>query len=84
MITTLHTRAFALAGAIAGALLTALCFASYALLGRPDPWMDLLVGSGPSVGGWIVGIVEVAVFSGLTGAVVAAVYNRLARPASGA
>lgn len=76
MNTLLNGRALALAGAAAGAVITALCFAIYAVLGRPDPWMDLFIGSGPTPGGWLVGIAETAVFGALTGWLVAAVYNR--------
>lgn len=84
MDSLLNTRAFALAGAAAGAVITALCFSIFAVLGRPDPWMDLLIGSGPTLGGWLIGIAEIAAFSALTGWLVAALYNRwAATPARG-
>lgn len=83
MNTQLDTRALALAGTATGAALVALCFAIYAILGRPDPWMDLFIGSGPSLGGWLVGIVEGAAVGAVTGWFVAVTYNRVARPAAG-
>lgn len=81
MKTILDTRALTLAGAIMGAVITAVCFGLYAVLGRPDPWMDLYYGSGPSVFGWLVGIAEGAAVGAIGGAVFGASYNRLARPA---
>jgi hypothetical protein len=75
---TLNARALALSGAAAGAILVALCFAIYLVLGQSDPWMPLFVGSGPTVGGWLVGITEGAGVGGLLGWIVATFYNRLA------
>jgi hypothetical protein len=40
--------------------------------------MPLFVGSGPTVGGWLVGITEGAGVGGLLGWIVATFYNRLA------
>ena len=81
MNTILHTRALALSGAAAGAVLNVVCLAIYAIAGRPDPWMDLFIGSGPTVGGWIVFVAEGAAVGGLLGWLVGSVYNRLTRPA---
>jgi hypothetical protein len=78
----LDIRALATAGAIASAVITALCFGLYAVLGRPDPWMDLFYGSGPTVRGWIVGMLEGAAVGAVAGAVLGAAYNRIARPAT--
>lgn len=78
----LDIRALAIAGAIAGAVITALCFGLYALLGRPDPWMDLFYGSGPTLSGWIVGMGEGAAVSAIAGAILGAAYNRMVRPAA--
>jgi hypothetical protein len=78
----LDIRALATAGAIASAVITALCFGLYAVLGRPDPWMDLFYGSGPTVLGWIVGMLEGAAVGAVAGAVLGAAYNRMARPAT--
>ena len=78
----LDIRALATAGAIAGALITALGFGLYAALGRPDPWMDLFYGSGPTVLGWLIGTAEGAAVSAIAGAILGAAYNRLARPAA--
>ena len=65
MNTQLNTRALALAGALAVAVLNVVCLAIYAVAGRPDPWMDLFIGSGPTVGGWLVFIVEGAAVGAL-------------------
>ena len=78
----LDIRALAIAGAIAGAVITALCFGLYAVLGRPDPWMDLFYGSGPTLLGWIVGTCEGATVGAIAGAILGAVYNRMVRPAT--
>lgn len=78
----LDIRALATAGAIASAVITALCFGLYAVLGRPDPWMDLFYGSGPTALGWIVGMLEGAAVGAVAGAVLGAAYNRMARPAT--
>ena len=80
MITHLDTRALALAGAAVFALVNTLCFAIYAIAGRPDPWMELFLGSGPTVGGWLVGIAWGAVMGALIGGLVGVFYNRLAKP----
>ncbi|MGH7522622.1 MAG: hypothetical protein ACREMI_15210 [Gemmatimonadales bacterium] len=82
MNTQLNTKALALAGAVASAVLTVLCFAIYAIAGRPDPWMTLFLGSGPTVGGWLIGIVELGLVGALLGGVVGAVYNRVAKTAA--
>jgi hypothetical protein len=78
----LNTRALALASGVVGAAVVALCFAIYAVLGNPDPWMDLFIGSGPSVAGWLIGILEGAAVGAFSGWLLAACYNRLARPAA--
>ena len=82
MITKLNTRALAFAGAIASAVLTLACFTIYAVAGRPDPWMALVIGSGPTVGGWLIGIVELGLVGALLGGVVGAVYNRFVKTAA--
>jgi len=78
----LNTRALALAGGVVGAAVVALCFAIYAALGTPDPWMDLFIGSGPSVAGWLIGMVEGAAVGAFSGWLLAACYNTFARPAA--
>jgi uncharacterized membrane protein (DUF485 family) len=82
MNTQLNTKALAVAGAIASAVLTALCFTIYAVAGRSDPWMALFIGSGPTALGWLIGIVELGLVGALLGGVVGAVYNRFAKPAA--
>ena len=82
MNTPLNTKALVVAGAIASAVLTVLCFTIYAVAGRPDPWMALFIGSGPTLGGWVIGIVELGLVGALLGVVVGAVYNRFAKPAA--
>jgi hypothetical protein len=84
MNTPLNTRALALAGAVTGGVIAALCFAIYAVLGWPDPWMDLFIGAGPSVAGWLIGIAESAAVVAFSGWLVAACYNRFVRPAAAA
>lgn len=79
---TLNTTALALSGATAGAILVALCFAIYAVLGLPDPWMPLFIGSGPTPGGWIIGMAEGAGVGAVIGWLVAVFYNRFAPPGS--
>lgn len=79
MNTHLDTRAFTLAGAGAGALIALVCFAIYAIVGQPDPWMPLFIGSGPTFGGWLIGNVESALVGALGCAVVSAIYNRAVR-----
>ncbi len=81
MNTALSTRALALAGASTGALLILACFTLGTFLGRPDPWMALFVGSGPTVGGWLIGIAEGALAGLFEGALVGVFYNRFAGPA---
>jgi len=83
MNTALNTRALAFAGAATGGLVTLACFVVGAFLGRPDPWMALFAGSGPSVGGWLIGIAEGALVGLLAGAVIAVFYNRFAGPPRG-
>lgn len=61
MNSALDIRALAFAGAATGALAILACFTQSTMLGRPDPWMALFVGSGPTVGGWLIGIGEGAV-----------------------
>lgn len=77
MNTQLNTKALAFAGGMASAVLTLVCFAIYAIAGRPDPWMALFIGSGPTVGGWVIGVVELGLVGALLGSVVGTVYNRL-------
>ena len=75
----LNTLALAVAGAVAGALLVAVCFALYAIAGGPDPVMPLLLGVGPSFLGGVLGVVQGLVAGGLTGLVVGMTYNRVVR-----
>jgi len=82
MNTQLNTRALAASGAIVGALINALCFAIYLVAGRPDPWMQLFIGSGPTVGGWLIGMAEGAAVFALAGALIGFFYNRLAKTAA--
>lgn len=84
MNTLLNTRALALSGATAGAILVVLCFALYAVLALPDPWMPLFIGSGPTVVGWVIGIAEGAGVGALLGWLVAVFYNRFAKLPGGA
>ncbi len=83
MNATLNTRALALAGAATGALVILACFTLGTFLGRPDPWMALFVGSGPTVGGWLIGIAEGALVGLFEGALIGVFYNRFAGPARG-
>ena len=76
----LQTRAFTLAGAAAGGMLNVVCLVVHALAGRPNPWIDLFVGSGPTLAGWAVFIVEGAAVGALVAWLVAVSYNRLAVP----
>lgn len=73
MNTQLNTRALAA---------SALCFTIYLVAGRPDPWMQLFIGSGPTVSGWIIGIAEGAVVFAVGGALIGFFYNRLAKTAA--
>jgi ribose/xylose/arabinose/galactoside ABC-type transport system permease subunit len=82
MNTLLNTRALALSGAAACAVLNVVCASIYAIAGRPDPWMDLFIGSGPTIVGSIVFIAEGAAVGALLGWLVAVCYNRLAKPAA--
>lgn len=82
MNTQLNTRALAASGAITGAIINALCFTIYLVAGRPDPWMQLFIGSGPTVGGWIIGMAEGAAVFALAGALIGFFYNRLAKTAA--
>ena len=75
----LSTSALAASGAITGALINALCFTIYLVAGKPDPWMQLFIGSGPTVGGWIIGIAEGAVVFAVGAGLIAVFYNRLAK-----
>ncbi len=84
MNTQLDTRALAFAGAAVFALVNLLCFAIYASAGRPDLWMELFLGSGPTVSGWLVGIAWGAVMGALIGGLVAFFYNRWAKPTASA
>jgi len=79
MNTHLNTRALAFAGAATFAVLNIVCLTIYVIAGRPDPWMTLFIGSGPTVGGWIVFITEGAAIGALIGWLVAAFYDKLAR-----
>jgi hypothetical protein len=76
----LNTRALALSGAAAGAVLNVVCLLIYAIAGRPDPWMELFIGSGPTPFGWLVFIGEGAGVGALLGWLVAFFYNRLSKP----
>lgn len=78
MNTLLNTKALTFAGAGAFAVLNVICLSLYALLGRPDPWMDLFTGSAPTIGGWIVFVAEGAAVGALVGWLVAVFYNRIA------
>lgn len=82
MNTQLNTGVLAASGAIASAGLNALCFTIYLVAGRPDPWMELFIGSGPTVGGWIIGTAEGAAVFALAGALVGFFYNRFTRTAA--
>lgn len=79
MNTQLNTRAFALAGGATFAVIQVLCLLVGALSGRPDAWLPLFLGAGPTVGGWIIFVVEGAVIGLLIGWLVALFYNKLAR-----
>ena len=81
MNTKLDTGALAASGAIVGAVINALCFSIYLVAGRPDPWMQLFLGSGPTVGGWIIGMAEGAAVFALGGALIGFCYNRFAKTA---
>lgn len=78
----LNTRALTLAGAVVGAIINTLCFTIYLVARQPDPWMSLFLGSGPTVGGWLIGIAEGAAVFAIAGALLAACYNRFVRTAA--
>lgn len=82
MNTQLNPRALALAGAVVCAALAAICFAIYAVLGRPDPWNALFIGSGQTPVGFVVGVAESAAVGAFGGWLAAYVYNRVSRPAA--
>ena len=75
----LNTKAFALAGGATFAVIQVLCLVVGAISGRPDAWLPLFLGAGPTVGGWIIFVVEGAVIGMLIGWLVAFFYNKLAR-----
>lgn len=80
MNTVLNTRALALSGAAAGAVLNVVCWLIYVIAARPDPWMDLFIGSGRSAAGIVVFIAEGGGVGALLGWLVAFFYNRIANP----
>ena len=79
MNTHLNTKALAFAGSATFAVLNIVCLTIYLVAGLPDPWMTLFVGSGPTVGGWIVFVAEGAAIGALIGWLVAVFYNKRAR-----
>lgn len=81
MNTLLQPRPLTLAGAAAGGLLNVVCLLLHALSRRPNGWMTLFIGSGPTLWGWIVFVAEGAAVGAFIGWVVAVCYNRLAGPA---
>ena len=83
MNTALNTRALAFAGAATGALAILACFTLGTMLRRPDPWMALFVGSGPTVGGWLLGIAEGALVGLFEGTLIGLFYNLFSRPSRG-
>lgn len=84
MSTQLNPRALALAGAVVCAALATICFAIYVVLGRPDPWNALFIGSGQTPVGFLVGVAESAAAGALAGWLAALTYNRAARSAASA
>ncbi len=84
MNTQLNTKALTLSGAAAGAILNIVCWAIYVIAGRPDPWMDLFIGAGPTLTGWLVFVAEGAGVGALLGWLVAVCYNRFAKPVGAA
>lgn len=80
MNATLSMRALALSGAAAGAILNVVCWLIYVIARRPDPWMDLFIGAGPTATGIIVFVAEGAAVGMLLGWLVAFFYNRVAKP----
>ena len=83
MNTQLNPRALALAGAAVCAALATICFAIYIILGRPDPWTALFIGSGQTPVGFVVGVAESAAAGAFAGWLAALTYNRAARAAAG-
>ena len=81
MNSQLNSRALAASGAIAGAVINVVCFSIYLIVGQPDPWMQLFIGSGPTVGGWLIGIAEGAAVFAPGGALGGVFYNRFAKSA---
>lgn len=79
MDTQLNTKALALAGGATFAVVQVLCLLAGALSGRPDRWLPLFLGAGPTVGGWIIFVAEGAVIGVLIGWLLALFYNKLAR-----
>ena len=75
----LNTKALAVAGGATFAVVQILCLLVGALSSKPDPWLPLFLGAGPTVGGWIIFVVEGAVIGVLIGWLVALFYNKLAR-----
>jgi hypothetical protein len=81
MNSQLNARALALAGGVVCAALAAICFAMYVVLGRPDPWSALFLGSGQTPVGFVVGVAESAAVGGFAGWLTAVTYNRVTRAA---
>lgn len=75
----LNTKAFALAGGATFAVIQVLCLLVGAISGRPDAWLPLFLGAGPTVGGWIIFVVEGALIGVLIGWLLALFYNKLNR-----
>ena len=75
----INTKALAFAGGATFAVVQVLCLLVGAISGRPDAWLPLFLGAGPTVGGWIIFVVEGAVIGMLIGWLVALFYNKLAR-----
>jgi hypothetical protein len=82
MNSQLNPRALALAGGVVCAALAAICFAIYVVLGRPDPWNALFIGSGQSPIGFAVGVAESAAAGAFGGWLAAVTYNRVTRAAT--
>lgn len=75
----LNTKALAVAGGATFAVVQILCLLVGALSGKPDPWLSLFLGAGPTVGGGIIFVAEGALVGVLIGWLVALFYNKLAR-----
>lgn len=82
MDTQLNPRALALAGGVVCAALATICFAIYVILGRPDPWTSLFIGSGQTPVGFVVGVAESAAAGAFGGWLAAVTYNRVTRTAA--